>query len=54
MVVWLIKIRRLKEYLLNKEFKEDEKERDKKVRKRNEVYIVERKNKKVLTGGKKT
>jgi len=53
-VVWLIKTRRLKEYLLNKEFKEDEEERDKEVRKRNEVYIVKRKNRKVLIGGKKT
>ena len=53
-MVWLIKTRRLKEYLLNKEFKEDKKERDKEVRKRNKVYIIERKNRKVLTKGKKT
>jgi len=53
-VVWLIKTRRLKEYLLNKEFEKDEEERNKEVRKRNKVYIVERKNRKVLTGGKKT
>jgi len=53
-VVWLIKTRRLKEYLLNKEFEKDEEEKDKEVRKRNEVYIVERKNKKVLIRGKKT
>jgi len=49
-----MKTGRLKEYLLNKEFEEDEEERDKEVRKRNEVYMAERKNRKVLTGGKKT